>query len=187
MECADATEWCGVRGFNAVFKPGRTLASGRASCGVAVLVAQRDDIGVTEPELTLTADESPRIMAPQLAIPGLDPTLLANAYFEDAMGLNELNRVLLAKFAIWQQEFGMQVIGGGDFNIPAAQLSNSSEFWRRSRLQLVAPSEPTYTTATAATTIDYFVVSATLVDQVVRREVLTDFPLSPHSSGQSGH
>ena len=98
---------------------------------MAILVAQRDDFGVTEPSLNLTPEEAPRIMALQLAVPGMDPTLLAKTYFEDPRGPSELNRKLLAKMAIWQQEFAMPIIGGGGFNIQAAQLALSEEYWRR--------------------------------------------------------
>ena len=117
QECDDAIEWCGARGFNAVFKRASALESGRASCGVAILVAQRDDFGVSELVLTLTTEEAPRIMALQLAIPGMDPMMLINTYFEDPRGLSELNRQLLAKMASWQQEFAMPITGGDDFNI----------------------------------------------------------------------
>ena len=71
---------------------------------MAILVAQRDDFGVTEPQLELTEEESPRIMALQLVVPQSDPILLVNVYFEDSRGLSILNRQLLARLAIWQQE-----------------------------------------------------------------------------------
>ncbi len=61
LACDDAIGWCGARGFNAVFKPARALDSGRALCGVAILVAQRDDLGVTEPALDLSPDEVPAL------------------------------------------------------------------------------------------------------------------------------
>ena len=181
QECDDATEWCGARGFHAVFQRACTSETGRPSCGVAILVAQRDDFGVTAPALQLDPEESARIMALKLSTPAMDETLLINAYFEDSRGLSAFNRQLLAKMAIWQQEFAMPIIGGGDFNIPADILAREVEYWRRSRLQLVAPSSPSYTTSKAATTIDYFVVSSVLIDQVISREVLRHFPLAPHS------
>ncbi len=185
-DCDDATEWCAARGFHAVFKPSGMSASGRASGGVAILVAQRGDVGITEPAVQLLEDETPRIMALQLAMPGLDPTIIVSAYFEAAIGLSELNRRLLAKLAIWQQEFNLQVLAGGDFNINAEQLRSSRECWERSRLQMIATSEPTYTTADAASTIDYFVVSSTLVDQVTTREVLTLVDRVPPEDGGRG-
>ncbi len=138
-ECDDATEWCAARGFWAVFKPACKLESGRASCGVAILVAQRDDFGVTEPQLELTEEESPRIMALQLVVPQMDPLLLVNVYFEDSRGLSILNRQLLARLAIWQQELSIPVLGGGDFNIPSDQIIRSAEFWERARLTVIAP------------------------------------------------
>ena len=49
--CDDAVEWCGRRGWNAVFRPAAVLPSGKASGGVAILLAQRADIGVTDPLL----------------------------------------------------------------------------------------------------------------------------------------
>ena len=42
-ECDDATEWCGARGFHAVFRRTCSSATGRPSCGVATLVVQRED------------------------------------------------------------------------------------------------------------------------------------------------
>ncbi len=180
-ECDDAVEWCAARGFNAVFRPAVSLESGRPSCGVGILIAQRDDFGVTEPHIEYQTDEAPRIMALQLTVIGMDPILLVNVYFEDSRGLSELNRRLLSRLAVWQQEFTMSVLGGGDFNIPADQLAKADEFWSRARLQLIATTSPTYTTSKAATTIDYFVVSSVLTEQVISRDVLKDFPLAPHA------
>ena len=51
--CADAVEWCPKRGWNAVFRKATVLQSGKPSGGVAIMVAQRADVGVVDSMLSL--------------------------------------------------------------------------------------------------------------------------------------
>ena len=79
--CGDAVEWCGKRGWNAVLRLAATLPSGKASGGVAILSAQRADIGVTDPMLKAEGLEH-RLLALRLAAPGLEPMIITSAYLQ---------------------------------------------------------------------------------------------------------
>ncbi len=92
--CDDAVEWCGKRGWSAVFRPAATLPSGKASGGVAILVAHRADIGVTDPLLRAEGWEH-RLLALRLAAPGLEPTILVSAYLQAGGVLIRTNRTPL--------------------------------------------------------------------------------------------
>ncbi len=88
--CSDAVEWCARQGWRAVFRPAATLESGKPSGGVAILVADRADIGVTDPQLQAPGYEH-RLLGLRLVTPGLD-VLLASAYLQAGGGMNHTNR-----------------------------------------------------------------------------------------------
>ena len=145
--CDDAVDWCGKRGWNAVFRPAATLQSGKASGGVAILVAHRADIGVTDPMLKAEGWEH-RLLALRLAGPGLEPMILVSAYLQAGGGLNRTNRTLLATMAQWQEEARAPILVGGDFNLRPDQV-RSTDFLARGGLTLMVPSSATYRTSSA--------------------------------------
>ncbi len=178
--CSDAAEWCAKRGWNAVFRPATALQSGRASGGVAILVAQRADVGVVDPGLP-TAGCAHRLLGLRLAAPGLASVLVVSAYLQAGGGLNATNRMLLATVAQWQEVEQCPTIVGGDFNLKAEQIS-STDFLVRSGMALTIPKGATYRTSKSATTIDYFAMSSCCLSNKVQGcHALQEFPLKPHS------
>ncbi len=180
VDCDDAVEFCSKRGFNAVFNAAIVLESGKPSGGVAVLVKDRPDIGVTDPQAPAGGQDH-RLLAVKVDVLGQEPMLVGAAYLESGVGLNLLNRELLAQVAMWQEIYQLPVLVGADANIPSTTLLKS-EFWSRSPLQVVAPREPTRTNSRSASVIDYILCSRCLGAQVESCQVLRSFPLAPHSS-----
>ncbi len=111
VQCSDATEWLESRGWLAVFRPAQMQDSGKSSGGVSVCVRKRADIGVTLPDLV--TEEPHRLLAVKLEVTGLPTMMLVSAYFQAAVGLNKLNRTLLATVASWQEEQRLPVLIGG--------------------------------------------------------------------------
>ena len=89
--CSDAVEWCGKRGWNAVFRPATVLPSRNASGGVAILCAQGADIGATDPMLP-SEGCAHRLLGLRLAAPGVEPTIIVSACLQAGGGLNATNR-----------------------------------------------------------------------------------------------
>ncbi len=115
-QCDDAVDWCARQGWKAVFRPAVTLPSGKASGGVAILLADRADIGVTDPLLRVPGYEH-RLLALRLVAPGLEPTIVISAYLQAGGGLNHTNRTFLSTVAQWQEEAQAPILVGGDFNM----------------------------------------------------------------------
>ena len=178
-DCADAADWCCARGWNAVFRPAITLQSGRASGGVAILVAQRADVGVVDPELP-SEGVAHRLLGLRLAAPGLESVLVVAAYLQAGGGLNATNRTLLSTVAQWQEREQRPTIVGGDFNLKAEQIS-STDFLTRSGMSISAPRSPTYRTSKCATIIDFFATPGCISNKVQGCSVLSKFPSKPHS------
>ncbi len=111
-QCDDAVEWCSRMGWKALFRQAEQLPSGKASGGVAILVADRTDIGITDPTLRAAGAEH-RLLAVRLVAPGLEPTLLVSAYLQAGGGLNQLNRTLLSTLAQWQETAQAPILVGG--------------------------------------------------------------------------
>ena len=141
-QCQDATEWCAARGWDAVFGRATQLASGKPSGGVAILIAHRPDVGVTDPQLNTEGMEH-RLLALRLVAPGLTPTIVAAVYLQAGGGLNQTNRSLLATLAQWQESAQLPILAGGDFNLRPEQIQ-PTDFLTRSGLQLLVPRGPTY-------------------------------------------
>ena len=179
VELDDAVEFCHKHGFSAVFNAAIELESGKPSGGVAVLVKDRPDIGVTDPQAP-TDGQAHRLLAVKVDSLGQAPMLVGAAYLEAGVGLNLLNRQLLAQIVMWQEICQLPVLVGLDANIASTTLLRS-EFWSRSPLQVVAPREPTRTNSRSASTIDYMLCSRCLGAQVESVKVLRDIPLAPHS------
>ncbi len=177
--CDDAEQWCLRRGWSAVFRPALRLPSGRTSGGVAILVAQRADLGVTSLELQ-AGDHGHRLLGLRLTASGLEPMLLVSAYFQAAVGLNETNRTLLATVAQWQEIAQLPVIMGGDFNLKP-DLLHDAQFFARSGMRIVAPREATHRTRSSTSVIDFFVMSSCLHERVASIQAESEFPPSPHS------
>jgi exonuclease III len=137
------------------------------------MVAQRADVGVTDPMLP-AGGCSHRLLGLRLAAPGLEPTLIVAVYLQAGGGLNATNRTLLATVAQWQEREQSPTLVGGDFNLREEQVS-SKDFLVRSGTALIAPRGATYRTAKCKTTIDYFVLSQCLSNKVQSCQVLTAF------------
>ena len=178
-QCSDATEWCAKQGWKAVFRPAATLESGKPSGGVAILLADRADIGITDPQLKAPGFEH-RLLGLRLVAPGLSPTILVSAYLQAGGGMNVTNRTLLSTIAQWQEETQAPVLAGGDFNIKA-DLIKGTDLLLRGGLSLVVPQGATYRTSACRTTIDYYMVSNCLLNKLQKCQVLSAFPLKPHS------
>ncbi len=185
----DAIRWLDSKGWHAVFSPARTLQSGKSSGGVAICVRQRPDIGVTDPfalnpnGLQLASDYDDEIqhraIGVKVAIEGMPPILVTSLYLQAAVGLNPLNKAILATAAHWQEALQLPTLIGGDFNVKP-QIMNHSTFFLRSGLSLLAPEINAYRNAKTRSTIDYYLVSKCLADDVVHCRTLSDFPLKPH-------
>ncbi len=119
-------------------------------------------------------------MALKVAVSGIPDFLLVNVYLQAAVGLNQLNKTILATVAMWQEEARLPVLAGGDFNIPAARLQ-ASDYVVGSGMEIIAPREPTYRTTKSRSTIDYYLVPKGLGEQVQSCHTLSVFPLRPHS------
>jgi hypothetical protein len=74
----------------------------------------------------------------------------------------------------------LPAIIGADFNLSPKTLLDST-YVVRSGLCPIAPSTATYRTAKTATILDYFLMGTSFAERVLTVEVLTDFPLRPHS------
>ena len=144
-QCRDAEEWCAKRGWNAMFALASTLPSGQPSGGVAILVSQRSDIGVTDPDLPV-GEWRHRLLGLRLSVPGLDPFILVSAYWQADGGMNETNRELLAQTAQWQELAQQPLVVGGDFNVKP-DLVVRSGFPSRAEMIIRAPAGPSYRTA----------------------------------------
>ncbi len=176
-QCGDATEWLEKRGWRGIFVPAQHQPSGRTTGGVAICVRHRADVGVTLPNLE---SENPhRLLAVKLAVSGLPEMLVVCIYMEAGVGLNRLNRTLLATAASWQEEMRLPILMGGDFNVRPRTLQNT-DFLARASMTLLAPSLATYRTAKSATVIDYFIASGSIAEQVATCQTLRDFPSRPH-------
>ncbi len=159
----DAIRWLEAKGWNAVFSPARLLESGKTSGGVAVCVRQRPDIGVTDPFMpstTATKLESDyddeiqhRAIAVKVAIEGRPPMLVASLYLQAAVGLNPLNKAVLATAAHWQEALQLPTLIGGDFNVKPQTMNNSTLF-TSSGLSILAPEECSYRSTKSRSTID---------------------------------
>ncbi len=178
-QCSDATEWCARQGWKAVFQPAATLESGKPSGGVAILLADRADIGITDPQLKAPGYEH-RLLGLRLVAPGLAPTILVSAYLQAGGGMNLTNRTLLSTIAQWQEEAQAPILVGGDFNVKA-DLIRGTDFLLRGGLTLLVPKGATYRTSASSTTIDYYLVSNCLCNKLQKCQVLSEFPLKPHS------
>ena len=176
--CSDAVEWCARQGWRAVFRPAATLATGKPSGGVAILIADRADVGVTDLQLRAPGYEH-RLLGLRLVAPGMN-VILASAYLQAGGGMNITNRTLLSTIAQWQESTQTPVLVGGDFNLKA-DLIRSTDYLVRGGLSLQVPRGPTYRTASCRTTIDYYLVSTCLCNKLQKCQVLSDFPLNPHS------
>ena len=141
-QCRDAEEWCGRRGWHATFSSAITLPSGQPSGGVAILVAQRPDLGVVDCGLH-PGDWGHRILGLRISVPGADPFLLASIYLQANGGMNETNRALLSQIAQWQEQMQQPVIAGGDYNVKT-ELLHRAGFPSRAQMATMAPAEPTY-------------------------------------------
>ena len=78
------------------------LPSGQPSGGVAILVAQRADVGVVDPGLQ-AGEWGHRLLGVRISVPTLDPFILVSVYLQSNGGLNETNRELLSVLAQWQE------------------------------------------------------------------------------------
>ena len=122
--CRDAEDFCSQRGWHAVFREAIRLPSGRSSGGVAILVRRRDDIGVTDPQL----DPGPlrhRLLGFKLFMGGLEPIIIASAYLQAGVGLNELNMQALSFLAQWQELEQLPILAGGDFNVQPNEIAKT--------------------------------------------------------------
>ncbi len=112
--------------------------------------------------------------------PGLAPTILVSAYLQAGGGMNLTNRTLLSTIAQWQEEAQAPILVGGDFNVKA-DLIRGTDFLLRGGLTLLVPKGATYRTSASCTTIDYYMVSNCLCNKLQKCQVLSAFPLKPHS------
>ncbi len=182
--CRDAEDFCGQRGWHAVFREAVRLPSGRSSGGVALLVRKRDDIGVTDPGL----DPGPlrhRLLGLKLAMGGTEPLVIVSAYLQAGVGLNELNMQALSTIAQWQELVQLPVLAGGDFNVPPNAI-DKTDFSARSGMIVLTPGAATYRTAQAATEIDYFLVTRSVAERMRRPQLLDDWPTKPHVAVRFG-
>eukprot|EP00959_Pyramimonas_sp_CCMP1952_P129179 2701233-Pyramimonas_sp.AAC.1 len=86
---------------------------------------------------------------------------------------------LLGAAGSLQDKFELPLLAGGDFNMASKQLLYL-DFLHRASLTLCVPQKFTYSTSKSKTTIDFFLLSATIKSQVEGIESATDYPLSPH-------
>ena len=105
--------------------------------------------------------------------------LVTSVYLQAAVGLNPLNMAILATAAHWQEAFQLPTLIGGDFNVKPQTLNNSTLFMR-SGLLIFAPADSTYRSTKSRSTIDYFLMSKCLADDVAACRAIADFPLKPH-------
>ena len=130
-------KWCERRGWRAVFGLAAVLPSGRPSGGVALLFRQSDTLGITDPGLS-AGDLGHRLLAVRMVVDGYEPCLVAVAYFEVGVGLNEINRTILSTLAQWQETVQLPAIIGADFNF-APKVLVESTYVVRSGLCPAAP------------------------------------------------
>ena len=180
--CRDAEEWCTRRGWRSTFSSAATLPSGQPSGGVAILLADRADVGATDPALPV-GDAAHRLLGLRIHVVGFDPFILVSAYFQANGGLGEVNRSLLATIAQWQELEQTAIIVGGDFNVKPDLVARSG-FLDRAAMDLKAPAGPTYRTSKSTSVIDYFMISKAVVHKIMGVQVLHEFPLRPHSPVQ---
>ena len=108
-----AVEWCDVRGWKAVISKGRLSEKGNPMGGCAVVVADGLNIGVTP---IAGWEQSDRLVAVGLEIPGVRDLAVASTYFQVGSGLGQVNVEILGHIAQLQIVSGRPTIVGGDFN-----------------------------------------------------------------------
>ncbi len=167
-----------AEGLECRFQESGDSSFGEVVRGVAILLAARPDIGVTDPSLESEGLEH-RLLGLRLRLPGLEPFLVVSAYLQVGAGLGRTNRAILATVARWQDEAKLPILVGGDFNLKPA-LVLGTDFPSRSGTQVLAPRDSTYRTSTARATIDYFIVSSCLSNKLQGCHVVGGFPLKPH-------
>ena len=110
----------------------------------------------------------------------MEPLIVASAYLQAGVGLNEVNLRILSTLAQWQEQLQLPVLAGGDFNVPPHSLGRT-DFPARSGMMIVSPGVPTYKTAAVATELDYFVATRCLAERMQRPKLYDSIPLAPHT------
>ena len=171
-----AVEWCDVRGWKAVISKGRLSDKGTPMGGCAVVVADGLNIGVTP---IAGWEQSDRLVAVGLEIPGVRDLAVASTYFQVGSGLGQVNVEILGHIAQLQIVSGRPTIVGGDFNNSPGVIEGS-DFLRRAGMKVVAPATSTCITRRSQTKIDYFLISDCLEEAVREVSTLKNYPLAPH-------
>ncbi len=175
----DTQQWLAARGWRSVFSRAALLASGRPSGGVALLIRDAPNLGVIDVGLD-AGQHAHRLIGVRVDLEGLAPCIAISAYLQDSVGMNELNRQILARIAIWQEQSQLPAMVGGDFNLAPDTVANST-FGERSGLGVIATSAATKRTRRSSTVIDYFLLATAIAERVTQVQVHHGFPLRPHS------
>jgi hypothetical protein len=173
----DAVEHCARHGWLATFSLAKRLESGLASGGVGILLKKGGDVGVTRIDQDF-AEQSHRLLAVRVQVPGMVTHVLASVYLEAVAGLNTVNKELLASVALLQHQENLPIIAGGDFNMQPDVIVGT-DFLTRASLRIVAPDRATCVTKKASRIIDYYVVSESFVHSVAECHTVQYF-LRPH-------
>ena len=123
-EISDAVLFAQSRGWKASFGPAVKLESGRSSCGVAVLVKDGQDFGVSALADYDYDGWGHRLQGVILEVPGWGRHIACSVYLAVSEGLSEGNLKLLAKAAAIQEKFSLPLVLGGDFNFAPSKLAS---------------------------------------------------------------
>ena len=145
------------------------------------MLAARGHIGMVEHEISWVEVPQPhRLVAAKVSIPGLPKMILQSVYLQVMVGMDTLNKAVVASALMTGQLSGLHNLMLGDWNMSPATIWRSGILSSVARHQIGALDGPTFVSPARTSVLDFAVVQSQCWPLVAGVQLRKDLVTTPH-------